>query len=182
MRSFSNPHILVIDTFHLDGHFSDGSLSSATHPATSIRRIPEKHPFSAQLKPLMGVIKSGLMFPPVSSPATRTLLLPPYLFSSTISHSGVVNYHRRLSEGRVTPHLTADEHPMWKDLEIWTRRIISGVTLGKSPPFSGPVSPRVDGAGHWDRPLSTARMCALKEVKHSVRSLGVLDCFCCCHA
>lgn len=80
MCSFPYPHIPVIDKFHLLGHLGDGSLSLATNTATSIRQIPKKHLFGAPLKPLMGVIKPGLMFTPGSSRVTRLLLLPHYRF------------------------------------------------------------------------------------------------------
>ena len=48
-------------------HFGDGTLSLAADPATSIRQIPKKHACNVQLKSLMGVIKSGLMFALVNS-------------------------------------------------------------------------------------------------------------------
>lgn len=139
MCSISHPPIPVIDKFHRVGHFGDGSLSLATNPATSIRQISKKRPFGAQLKPLMGVIKSGLMFPMGDGRVTRMLLLPHYCFSSAISHFGVINYQQRFSEWSVAFHLTADQRHMGRDSEIRTQRIISGMTLDKSPTFSGPV-------------------------------------------
>lgn len=85
----------------------------------------------------MGAIKSGLMFTLVRGPLTRALSPPHYHFSSTISHFGAINSPPRLSEGNVTPHLTAGEHHRWKDLEIWTHRITSGVTSDTAPLFPG---------------------------------------------
>lgn len=115
----------------------------------------------------MGAIKSGLMFTLVHGPLTRALLPPHYHFSSTISHSGAINSPPRLSEGSVTPHLTACEHHRWKGLETWTQRITSGVgcfflwrwLLGQ---------PFVDC------------ICACSQRgQASVRYLPVLDCSCC---
>lgn len=96
MCGFSYPHILVIDKFHLFAHFIDGSSSLAANPGTSIRQIPKKRPFGT---PLMGAIKSGLMFTPGAAVLRDGYCFLITVLSSTISHFGIINYHQHLQSG-----------------------------------------------------------------------------------